>query len=96
MAQGPVFLERQSYRFRRLLDAVRLLPLLGVLLWMVPLLWPLPTPDDAGTVQAMPMSVALLYLFGVWVLMVVVGWLLWRRTARRLAENAQAHADDLG
>ena len=81
MPDGPLFLERQSYRQRRLMDAVRLLPVLGLLLWMVPLAWPLAQSGAEGGPESVPMSVALKYLFGVWGGLVVTGWLLWRRTA---------------
>ena len=85
MAKGPVFLERRSYRMRRMIDAVRLLPFLGVLLWMLPLGWPNPETAGAAVDQAVPMSTALKYLFGVWALLVLVCWLLWRRTADRIS-----------
>ena len=55
----PLFLARGTYRQRRLRDAARLLPILGGLLWMIPLLWP--RGPDGQLV-----SVALLYIFGVW------------------------------
>ena len=62
-----VFLERQSYRRRRLMDAARLLPLLGALLFAVPLLWPGPqiavVDDGTGLVA---MSDAITYVFAVW------------------------------
>ncbi len=35
----PLFLARQSYRRRRLGDAARLVPLLGLVLMLVPALW---------------------------------------------------------
>lgn len=55
----PLFVARPTYRRRRLLDAIRALPVLGLLLWLIPLLWSVPdTP--------MPASRALIYLFGVW------------------------------
>ena len=41
-----VFLERETYRRRRIMDAARLLPLLGVALFALPLLWP--KPGDPG------------------------------------------------
>lgn len=78
MPDSPVFLERQSYRMRRLMDAVRLLPFVGLALWMVPLMWPV--PDVEATNGGIPMSTALRYLFGVWLLMVTLGWLMWRKT----------------
>ncbi|KMW57138.1 hypothetical protein AIOL_002098 [Candidatus Rhodobacter oscarellae] len=36
--QPPVYLERRSYRRRRLIDAIRLLPFLGFILFLLPLL----------------------------------------------------------
>jgi hypothetical protein len=64
---GPVFLERANYRRRRVIDAVRLLPVLGALLWAVPLLW---TPGETSS------SAALLYIFGIWLGLVVLAVVL--------------------
>lgn len=66
----PVFLARTSYRQRRLRDALRLLPVLGAVLFAVPLLW----PQGAG--EGVRMSTALLYIFGVWGLVVVLAAVL--------------------
>ncbi|MEW9918527.1 hypothetical protein AB2B41_02850 [Marimonas sp. MJW-29] len=85
MTEGPIFLERKSYRTRRMLDAIRMLPVLGLLLWMVPLFWPLPGAPETSAADPIPMSVALRYLFGVWVALVIVCFLLWRRTASGIA-----------
>jgi hypothetical protein len=63
---SPLFLERRSYRLRRLVDAARLLPFLGALLFAVPMLWP------QGEDGAILSSNAIFYIFGVWVLLVVV------------------------
>ena len=68
----PVFLDRRSYRQRRLRDALRLMPVLGALLWLVPLLW----PKGAEPVAA---SAALIYLFAVWAGLIVLSALLARR-----------------
>jgi len=67
-----VFLERQSYRRRRLVDVARLLPLLGVVLLLVPLLWPGSDPVAVanGSVQPMPMSRAITYIFAVWAILI--------------------------
>ena len=54
------------YRQRRLRDALRLLPILGAVLWLVPLLW---SRGDGGQSNA----AALIYIFGVWVLVVGLG-----------------------
>jgi len=57
----PLFLRPEIYRQRRLRDAARALPVLGVVLLLVPLLWtPSNAPGGVGN------SRALLYVFGVW------------------------------
>lgn len=72
------FLERQSYRRRRLMDAARLLPLLGILLFVVPLLWPVPRPGQGEAAATVTMSGAMIYVFCAWVLLIVTvacfGW----------------------
>lgn len=89
MSKVPVFLERRNYRYRRMMDAIRLLPILGLMLWMVPLFWPVAQPGVEAAPEAVPMSVALKYLFGVWVLLVLASWLLWRRTGKGRGEPLQ-------
>lgn len=67
---NTVFLERKSYRKRRMMDAARMLPLIGVVLVLIPLFW---ARDDRGT------SVALIYYFGVWLLLIAAAAVLsWR------------------
>lgn len=74
MSEGrtPLFLERQSYRRRRLIDMIRILPVIGALLWAVPLLWR--SGEDTSTSTSM----AIIYLFGVWLGMVLLGAILAR------------------
>ncbi|MEM5543505.1 hypothetical protein WNY61_12230 [Sulfitobacter sp. AS92] len=97
MARTPIFLEKRGYRQRRMMDAVRLLPFLGLMLWMVPLLWPVPeilpdaTPET--TEPAIAMSVALRYLFGVWALLILATWALWRRTRDVASGDGAENAD---
>lgn len=74
-----LFLERQSYRRRRLTDAARLLPFLGAALLAVPLLW----PDHRAEGEAVPLSSAILYIFACWGLLILVG-LVFGIAARRL------------
>lgn len=67
--------ERQTYRRRRLMDIARLLPVLGALLFAVPLLWPDPDPYPAPDVPAgMPMSAAITYVFVVWAGLIAAGF----------------------
>ena len=61
MARPPVFLPEGRYRQKRVRDAAQLLPVLGVALLLVPLLW---TPSDAP--GGVGNAAALLYVFGVW------------------------------
>ncbi|ANT59555.1 MULTISPECIES: hypothetical protein [Roseobacteraceae] len=72
----PVFLERQSYRRRRVMDGARVLPFLGALLWLVPLLW---QEDPTEGVRS---SAVIVYLFGVWLALVLfaagIAWALGR------------------
>ncbi|WP_050930321.1 hypothetical protein [Aestuariivita boseongensis] len=69
-----VFLERETYRRRRIMDAARLLPILGLALFAIPLLWP--TPDTAGPeTDPVPMSTAVLYIFGVWAFLIGLAFL---------------------
>lgn len=65
----PVFLERQSYRRRRLSDAARLMPVVGLVLLILPLLW----ADRATT------SGGILYIFSVWAILIGATRLISRR-----------------
>ena len=81
--RGPnIFLERETYRRRRLLDAARVLPVLGIALWLVPLLWP-ETPEEG-----VPMSVALVYVFGVWAVLILLAFLFGLKVRTRHADDA--------
>jgi len=58
MSRSPVFLERESYRRRRFMDAARILPIVGLVLFLLPALWRREgDPNTAGEA---------LYLFVVW------------------------------
>ena len=86
----PVFLERGSYRRRRMMDALRFLPILGILLWMVPMLWPTPAevPEPVDTIA---MSTAVVYVFAVWCALIVAALALWSflRLSPELGEDAR-------
>ncbi|WP_275393306.1 hypothetical protein [Aliiroseovarius sp. Z3] len=68
----PLFLARQSYRRRRLEDAARLLPMLGVFLFLLPLL-----ATDIGT------AAQGLYLFTAWFGLIVATAVIARGLTRR-------------
>ncbi len=67
----PIFLEKQSYRRRRFADAAKLLPILGVILLFLPILW-----ADAALTEG-----GLRYIFGVWAFLIVVTMLISSRLA---------------
>ncbi len=66
-SEVSVFLEKRSYRRRRLVDGLRLLPFLGAWLFMLPLLWSVGGP---GAQEAKSMSAALIFVFGTWAVLI--------------------------
>ena len=56
-----VYLEKRVYRLRRLTDAAQLLPIFGVLLFLVPLLW-----ASAATTRGV------IYIFAIWAALIAV------------------------
>ena len=60
LRQTPVFLERETYRKRRMRDVARALPILGVVLILIPSMW------GAGTAT----SYAVVYIFGIWMFLI--------------------------
>ena len=80
----PVFLERRSYRRRRLHDAARLLPVLGMLGWMVPLLWSIDTSSEHKA------SSALVYIFSIWIVLIFLSFFV----SYRLERNESGGDDD--
>lgn len=80
---APLFLARKSYRRRRMTDAARLLPIVGVFLILMPILWqPASTPaPDTGYGVA--------YLFVVWTLLIVAA-----RAVSHFVAGAPDESDD--
>ncbi len=67
----PLFLARQSYRRRRVEDAARLLPLLGVVLFLLPLM-------VGGAIG----NVRLAFVFSSWFFLILFAMLLARHLGR--------------
>lgn len=61
----PLFLARAPYRRRRLRDAARLLPVFGMFLWLLPLLW---APEARLSLS----SADVIYLFAVWLVLILL------------------------
>jgi len=81
------FLERENYRQRRFRDGARMLPLLAVVLMMLPLLWPRETAEQSLT------SSGIIYLFGLWFVLIVLAF-LFSRLLR--VEPSEAKDEDEG
>ena len=79
-SREPLFLARQNYRRRRISDAARLLPFLGVILFMQPLL----AAGQGGNGTAG----WLVYVFVVWVMLILVTAILSRRLAKTGSDEA--------
>ena len=86
MAQGkrqaPVYLARKSYRQRRLRDAARMLPVLGLILWLLPL---------AGSVSGT--AATGVYIFGVWIVLILLAAMLARRISDETDDEAAPGRD---
>ena len=74
MGRTPTFLARATYRRRRLIDALRVMPVTGALLFLVPML-------GAG-VMTRSTAWSGVYLFGVWFLLILGAYLIVRNLAR--------------
>ena len=62
----PAFIERRTYRRRRMTDAARLMPFLGAILICLPVLWTVSGTREVSTAYAMG------YLFLIWLLLAVL------------------------
>ena len=60
----PLFLQRASYRQRRLRDAAKLMPVAGIVLWALPIAW------SSETAEGQANSDGLVYVFTVWLLLI--------------------------
>jgi hypothetical protein len=77
-----LFLERVTYRRRRLMDAARVLPYLGGFLFLAPILF----APKASTVAGFG------YIFGIWLALIVVAGVI----ASRLAGGRSGDSSDDG
>ena len=75
----PLFLARQTYRRRRIMDAARLAPVLGLILFFFPVLWATGTAVS-GTAEG------LVYLFAVWSGLILLAALISSRLSAPLRD----------
>lgn len=81
MSDRPLFLERASFRRRRLGDAARVLPVLAALAVMLPVWW-LPGAFSFGA--------GAIALFGFWAVLILAVWVLHRALIRAEAATMRA------
>ncbi|MCP3971616.1 MAG: hypothetical protein GY717_15125 [Rhodobacteraceae bacterium] len=79
---GSVFVERRTYRRRRMMDAARLLPILGALLFLVPIFWTGNAEAPATTARGV------IYVFAIWAGLIVVSARLSRWLTPKGGEDA--------
>ncbi|SDJ80150.1 hypothetical protein [Aliiruegeria lutimaris] len=82
----PLFLGREIYRRRRIMDAARLLPAFGTALLMLPMLW---APDHGTAAGAV-------YTFLVWFLLIIIAALLAHRLSEPLRKSDNPPGTDGG
>lgn len=88
--RDTVFLERDLYRRRRVIDAVKLLPLLGMFLFLMPAL----TLDATQTAQTSTAN-RMIYFFVVWFCLIAAAFVLslWLRPETQPAQSDSETAD---
>ncbi|MCY4304666.1 MAG: hypothetical protein OXC62_07820 [Aestuariivita sp.] len=70
------FLSRKSYRQRRIIDAAKLLPILGIILFFLPLLWG-NSPQEAGDKQyTITVTEVAVFIFCVWLFLIFLTFTL--------------------
>lgn len=82
--RAPLFLERDTYRRRRLMDAARILPVVGFVLILLPVLW------TRG--RALSTATEAIYLFVLWLVLVIAAALLSRPLRAALGREARDEA----
>ncbi len=84
--RAPLFLQRSTYRRRRLLDGARVLPVLGLILILLPILWTRNSGDSiAGEA---------IYFFVLWGGLIITAALLARPLCRAQALGDRDPAQD--
>ena len=68
-----------------MMDGLRLVVILGAILWVIPVFWPV---EDADGLAQVSMSRALFYVFGVWAVLIALSAAL----VRGLKEGPRSEA----
>ncbi|MEM0938118.1 MAG: DUF6611 family protein [Pseudomonadota bacterium] len=82
--RAPLFLHRETYRRRRIMDAARLLPFFGTALLLLPMLWAETHRTSMGAV----------YVFVAWFGLILVAALMARRLSEPLRTQGALAGDN--
>ena len=75
VTEPKLFVEPRNYLARRMVDGLRLLPLAGIFLIAMPLFW-------SGSGDSIKSSAVMLYLFGVWIVLIFLNYVMTRRIGK--------------
>ncbi len=87
--RAPLFLERKTYRRRRLMDAARILPVVGLVMILLPVLW----SSSEGGIGTAGETV---YLFVLWIGLILAAGLLSRPLRAALRRETTPPAAEAG
>ena len=75
VTEPKLVVEPRNYRARRMVDGLRVLPMAGVFLIAMPLFW-------GGAGDSVKSSAVMLFLFGVWFVLILLNFLMTRRIGK--------------
>jgi len=76
--EPKLFVEPRNYRTRLMVDGLRVLPMAGIFLIAMPLFW-------GGSQDSVKSSAVMLFLFGVWIGLIFLNYLITRRISKERA-----------
>ena len=75
VTEQKLFVEPRNHRARRMVDGLRVLPMAGIFLIAMPLFW-------GGSQESVKSSAVMLFLFGVWISLILLNFLITRRISK--------------
>ena len=75
VSEQKLFVEPRNYRARRMVDGLRILPIVGIFLIAMPLFW-------GGSETPIKSSNVMLFVFGVWAILILTNFIMTRRIGK--------------
>ena len=75
VSEQKLFVEPRNYRARRMVDGLRILPIVGIFLIAMPLFW-------GGSETPIKSSNVMLFVFGVWAILILTNCIMTRRIGK--------------